>query len=191
LEEDSLPLDTSVYLARLLSPTEGLIKTQAVILSRQFMLPCNLSSKNYPYTSHLNKSFSFLPFIFNFFKNYIFHLFTFQMLFPFLVSPPKIPYPLSPPPAPQSTHHHSWSWHSPLLRHRFFTGPRASLPIDDRLGHPLLHILLEPQVPPCVFFDLWYSSKELCRYWLVRIDDRSMGLLYPSAPWVFLWLQLE
>jgi hypothetical protein len=49
--------------------------------------------------------------------------------------------PLSPPPplAHPPTHSHSWSWHSPILRHRTFTGPRASPPIDDRLGHPLLH----------------------------------------------------
>ena len=62
------------------------------------------------------------------------------MLSPFLVSPLKIPYPLPPPPAPQPTHSHSWSWNSPILGPRAFTGPRASLLIDDQLGHPLLHI---------------------------------------------------
>jgi hypothetical protein len=63
--------------------------------------------------------------------------------------------PLSPPlpSAPQPTHSHSWFWHSPILGHRACTGPRASTPIDDQVGHPLLHILLEPQVPPCAFFD--------------------------------------
>ena len=106
------------------------------------------------------------------------------MLSPFLVSPPKIPYPLPPPPAPQPTHSHSWPWHSPILGHRTFTGPRASPPIDDQLGHPLLHIQLEPQVPPCVFFDWWFSSKELWGYWLVHIDVPPMGLQTPSAPWV-------
>jgi hypothetical protein len=80
------------------------------------------------------------------------------------------------------------SWHAPILGHRTFTGPRASPPIDDRLGHPLLHIQLEPQVPPCVFFDWWFSSKELWGYWLVHIDAPPMGLQTPSAPWVFLWL---
>ena len=74
------------------------------------------------------------------FKNYIFPLFTFQMLSPFLVSPLKILYPLPSPPASQPTHSHSWSWHSPILGHRAFTGPRVSPPIDDRLCHPLLHI---------------------------------------------------
>jgi hypothetical protein len=86
------------------------------------------------------------------------------MLSPSLVSPPKIPYPLLPSHAPQSTHSHSWPWHSPILGHRAFTGPRASPPIDDQLGHPLLHIQLEPQVPPCAFFDWLYSSKDLWGY---------------------------
>ena len=35
-------------------------------------------------------------------------------------------------------------WHSPTLGHSAFTGPRASPPIDDQLGHPLLHMQLEP-----------------------------------------------
>ena len=64
------------------------------------------------------------------------------MLSPFLVFPPEIPYPLPPllpnPPTPAS-----WPWHSPILGHRTFTGPRASPPIDDLLGHPLLHMQLE------------------------------------------------
>jgi hypothetical protein len=62
------------------------------------------------------------------------------MLSSFLVSPPKIPYALHIPPAPQPNHSHSWSWHSPILGHRAFTGPRASPPIADQLGHPLLQI---------------------------------------------------
>jgi hypothetical protein len=72
------------------------------------------------------------------------------MLSPLLISPLKIPYPLPPPPAPPPSPT-SWPWHSPILRHRAFRGQRASPPIDDRLGDPLLHT--EPQVPPCVFLD--------------------------------------
>jgi hypothetical protein len=53
----------------------------------------------------------------------------------------------------------------PILRHRTFTGPRASLPTDDWLGHPLLHMQLEPWVPPCVFFGWWVSTRELWGYW--------------------------
>ena len=67
------------------------------------------------------------------------------MLSPFLVSPLKIPYPLpllNNPPAPAS-----WPRHYPILGHRTFIGPRTSPPIDDQLGHPLLHVQLEPRVP--------------------------------------------
>jgi hypothetical protein len=38
----------------------------------------------------------------------------------------------------------SCPWHSPTLGLRAFTGPRDSPPIDDQLGHPLLHMQLEP-----------------------------------------------
>ena len=59
--------------------------------------------------------------------------------------PPKPPIPFSallsnlPTPA-------SWPWHSPVLGHMIFTRPRASPPIDGRLGHPLLHMQLETQL---------------------------------------------
>ena len=63
------------------------------------------------------------------------------MLFSFLISPQRTPYPLAlalplltKPPSPAS-----WPWHYPILGHRTFTGPKASPPIDDQLGHPLLH----------------------------------------------------
>jgi hypothetical protein len=49
-----------------------------------------------------------------------------------------------------------------------FTRPRVSLPIDGRLGHPLLHMQLETQ--------LW-------GYWLVHIVDPPIGLQTPLAPW--------
>jgi hypothetical protein len=54
---------------------------------------------------------------------------------------------LTNPPTPAS-----WSWHSPTLGHRAFIGQRASPPIDIWLGHPLLHMQLEPWVQP---FVLW------------------------------------
>ena len=51
------------------------------------------------------------------------------MLSPFLVSPKKtlyhLPLPLLPNPATPA----SWSWHSPTLGQRAFTGPRASHPL--------------------------------------------------------------
>jgi hypothetical protein len=42
----------------------------------------------------------------------------------------------------------------------------------------------ELQVPPCVFFDWWFSPRELWGYWLVHIVVPPMGLQTPSAPWV-------
>ena len=98
------------------------------------------------------------------------------MLFPFLVSAVKIPYPLPSPSAPQPNHSHSWSQNSPILGHKALTRPRASPPIDDQVGHPLLHIQLEPQVLPCDFFDWQYSSKELWGYWLIHIDIPLWGV---------------
>jgi hypothetical protein len=98
---------------------------------------------------------------------------------------PSENHPSPPPPsAPQPTHSHSWPWHSPILGHSTIIGPRASPPIDDWLGHPLLHIQLEPQVSPCVFFYWWFSPWELWGYWLVHIDVPTMGLQTSSAPWV-------
>jgi hypothetical protein len=86
----------------------------------------------------------------------MFSLFTFQMSFLFQVPPSETsPYPISSPPAHQPTHSPlltnpltpaSWSWHYPIL------GPSASPPIDEQQGHPLLHMQLEPRVPPCVLF---------------------------------------
>jgi hypothetical protein len=63
------------------------------------------------------------------------------------------------------------------------TGIRASPPIDDRLGHLLLHIQLEPWVPPCVFFDWWFSPWELWGYCLVHIVVTPIGRQTPSAAW--------
>jgi hypothetical protein len=68
------------------------------------------------------------------------------------------------PPTPAS-----WPWHSPVLGHMIFTRPKASPPIDGRLGHPLLHMQLETQ---------------LLGYWLVHILVPPIGLQTPLAPWV-------
>jgi hypothetical protein len=69
-------------------------------------------------------------------------------------------------------------------RQQAFRGPRASPPIEDRQGHPLLHMLLEPWVPPCVLFGFWFSPWELWGYWMVHIVVPPMGLQTPSAPWI-------
>ena len=100
------------------------------------------------------------------------------MLSPFLVSPLKMPYPLTllllpntPAPIPGPG--------IPL-----YWGLEPSPPIDDRLGHPLLYMQLEPQVLLCVFFDWWFNPRELWGYWLIHIVAPSMRLQNTSAPWV-------
>ena len=109
-------------------------------------------------------------------------LFTFQMMSPFLFPlwKPTIPSPLpllTNPPTPTSL-----SWHTPTMRHQALSGPRASLPIAVQEDHPLLHMQLEPWVPPFVLFDWWFSPCELWGYWLVHIVVSLMGRQAPSAP---------
>ena len=78
------------------------------------------------------------------------------------------------PPTPASL-----SLHSSKMGHQAFSGPRASLPIDAKQGHPLLHMQLEPSVPPCVFIGWWFRLWQLS---LVDIVVLPMGLRIPSAP---------
>jgi hypothetical protein len=68
-----------------------------------------------------------------------------------------------------------------MLGHQAFTGLRASLPIDVQQGHPLLHMQLEPWVPPCVLFGWWFSPWKLLGVWLVDIVVLPMGLQTLSA----------
>jgi hypothetical protein len=118
---------------------------------------------------------------------WIFSVLTFQMLFPILVPFPQnsLSYPSSPscfyegvphPPTPAFP-----PSNSATLGHRAFTGPRASPPIDSRQGHSLLHMQLEPWVPPCVLLGWWFSPWEFCSVWLVDIIVLSMGLQIPSS----------
>jgi hypothetical protein len=71
-----------------------------------------------------------------------------------------------------------------VLGHRTFTRPRVSPVVDGRLGYPLLHMQLETQVPPCDFFDWWFSSRELRGCWLAHIVVLPSELQTPLAPWV-------
>jgi hypothetical protein len=131
-------------------------------------------------------SISFLFFLLDFFK------FTFQMLSQFMVphTHRKTPVPSLPIPitlhlwgcSPNHPHTPASSPHSSTLGHRAFTGPRVSPPIDSCLGHLLLHIQLEPWVPPYVLFGWWFSSWELWGvFWLVYIVVLPMGLQTPST----------
>jgi len=65
-----------------------------------------------------------------------------------------------------------------MLGHRASTGPRAFL----HWCHSLVHIQLEPWVPPCVLFGLWFSP---CELWVVQLVDivvLPIELQSPSAP---------
>jgi len=46
-------------------------------------------------------------------------------------------------------------WQSLILGNQVFTGTRASPPIDAQQGHPLIHMQLDPWVPPCELFG-WF-----------------------------------
>jgi hypothetical protein len=96
----------------------------------------------------------------------------------------KVPHPFPLPLITNWPTPAAWPWHSPTLGHRVFTGLRASLHIDEQLSHSLLHIQLEPWVPPCVLFGWWLSPWELWGYGLVHIVVPPMGLQTLSAPWV-------
>jgi len=105
------------------------------------------------------------------------------MLSSFQVSPPQTPYPIPPPPASMRVLSHpptptSLPWHSPILGHQVFPGPRASPPIGAHQSHPHLLMQLEPWVCPCVLFGWWFSPWEL---WFIGIAV-LMGLQAPSAP---------
>jgi hypothetical protein len=54
-------------------------------------------------------------------------------------------------------------------------------PTDDWQDHPLLHMQLEPWVPPCVLFGWWFSPWDFWRVWLVNIVALPMGLKTSSA----------
>jgi hypothetical protein len=80
---------------------------------------------------------------------------------PFPGFPSKTPNSLPYTPAHQPTHSFFLAWHSPTLVYWAFTGPRASPLIDNWQGHPLLHMWLEPWVPPCLLFGWQFSPRQL------------------------------
>jgi hypothetical protein len=91
---------------------------------------------------------------FSFFFHWIFSLFTFQMLSPFLVAP--TPYFYEGVPLP--THSLLPVLNSPNWGiYQAFIGPRTSPPINSWQGHPLLHMQLEQRV----LFGWWLSPWEL------------------------------
>ena len=113
------------------------------------------------------------------------------MLSPFLVSSLKIPYPFPPLPAHLPTHSHFLVLAFPyVFTHITFTGPKASPPIDDWLGHPLLHMQLSNEFLRYIYFiyvstlslssDTEKSSRSHYRWlwatmWLLGIELRTSG----------------
>ena len=59
--------------------------------------------------------------------------------------------------------------HPPMLGTKTSTEQRASPPINVRQGHPLLHIHLEPWVPPCTLFGWWSSPWKHWLFWSANI----------------------
>jgi hypothetical protein len=96
----------------------------------------------------------------------------------------KRPIPSPSPYSPTHSHPFSLSCHSLTLGHQAFTGLRISHPIDVPQGHPLLHMWLEPWVPPCVLFDKWFTPWEPWGYWLIHI----VFLLWGCKPLQLLWV---
>jgi len=122
-------------------------------------------------TSNLQANKTFKTFF-----NWIFYVFTFQMLSPFLV-PHPLPIPLllwgcSPTHTPTST-----PWHSPTLG---IKQPRAK-GFSSHWCPTRLHMQLEPWIPPCVLFVWWSSPWEFWGFWLVNIVVLPIGLQTPSA----------
>jgi hypothetical protein len=99
------------------------------------------------------------------------------------------PLPLPSKGCPPSTPASLFS-HSPTLGHWAFPGSRASSPIDAWQGHPLLHMQLEPWVPPCVLLGWWLSHRSSGGegwgggVWLVDIVVLPTRLQTPSASMV-------
>jgi hypothetical protein len=89
---------------------------------------------------------------------------------------PKVPYTLHPALLPNLPTPASWPWHSPVLGHMIFTRPRASPPIDDRLGHSLLHMQLETQ-----FWGVLVSSYCCSSY---RVADPFSSLVIFSSSFI-------
>ena len=123
-------------------------------------------------------SFSLISLLLLFLLRYMFlfllDIFCIYIQFPFLISLPETPYPIPPPPASMRVWPHSpipaSNSHIPLhwgIKPSWDQEPL--LPLMSHIYHPLLHMPLEPWVPPCVFLCWWFSPWELWGYWLINI----------------------
>ena len=137
-----------LLLAQLLNK---LIDSLFVGIFEEVEIKSSLNGRNRPWVAWHEK----FSFFFSFCLFYwIFSLFILPMLSPFPVNPH--PWNLLPhllllgecfphPPTPASS-----LMNYSTLGHQAFIWPMASPPIDAWQGHPLLHMRLEPWIPPCV-----------------------------------------
>jgi hypothetical protein len=121
-------------------------------------------------------------------KKWIFSLFTFQMLFPFPISP-RDPLFHPPPPAfyegvPPPTHSHLPTLASPTLGHQAFTEPRASPPNWCQTRPSSASYAAGAMGRSMCTLWLVVSPWELCGGWLVDIV-LPIGMQTSSAPSVF------
>jgi hypothetical protein len=89
---------------------------------------------------------------------------------------PKVPYTSPPALLPNLPTPTCWPWNSPVLGHMIFTRPRASPPIDGRLGHLLIHMQLETQFGGGVLVSLY-----CCSYYRVAGPFSSLGTFSSSS----------
>ena len=73
-----------------------------------------------------------------------------------------------------------------MLSPYLLSPPKTSLHLltDPPKDHHLLHMWLEPWVPPCVLFGWWFSPESSGGTGWVHIVVHPMGLQTPSAPCV-------
>jgi hypothetical protein len=118
------------------------------------------------------------------------------MLSPFLISHPKAPYPIPPPPNHQPTHSCfpvlAFPYTGASSLHRI----KAPPPTDVRQGRPLLHMQLEPWIPPRVLFGWWFIPWELwgilvgwyCSFYYEAVHPfSSLGLFSNVLPMRWMW----
>jgi hypothetical protein len=124
--------------------------------------------------------------VLNYFISFLLDIFFIYIsnVIPFPGFPSKNPLSLphsTNPPSPAS-----WPWHSPILGIEPSQDQGPLFPLITNYAI-LCYIQLEPWVPPRVFFDWWFSPRELWGYWLIHSVVPPIGMQTPSGPWLLHW----
>jgi hypothetical protein len=127
--EDLLLLPQQIY-----SSCYGYFQSLEPGLSESQLLPAAVTLPLFSLFTLLSLSYLHPASFFRYFLYLHFKCYPQRLLYP----PPAL---LPNPPTPAS-----WPWHSPVLGHMIFPRPRASPPIDGRLGYLLLHMQLVIQL---------------------------------------------